>query len=51
MPPGGAFRSRQTGLDSPMSVPGEPNTWVRTKLSVPVSICLVTGPPARPAGV
>ena len=33
MPPGGAFLSSHTGLDSPISVPEESNTWVRTKLS------------------
>jgi len=32
-----------------MSVPEESSTWVRTKLSLLVSICLVTDPPDRPA--
>ncbi len=48
MPPGGAARSSQTGLDRPTTAPDEFSTCVRTKLLLLVSIDCVTDPPARP---
>ena len=44
MPPGGADRSSQTGLDRPITVPELLSTWVRTNLLLLMSIRRVTWP-------
>jgi hypothetical protein len=51
MPPGGGFRSSQTGLESPTIALVELSTWVRTKLLVVLSIAWEIDPPASWAPV